>query len=361
MASHDYSELFKAIDAELADRKAHGRPLRINIWDANHQSPTPRDIATHPDLRAVATHYGKPAYVIEAADIAVELNKGFDRHRRARPADREALANGLRNNYGTSESRERLLEASAAGLKVLYPDPRGEVMREVKFTPAEMAMEDRFRKGIGSQGTECMGEFTERFLNSLSPAEKEVFTSMEQKVLYAATRGDEDSTKIDKKIAQKVKADLPDGGKAGATVPITLYGVNHFSKERDLNEHLPGVDVAIYDNPNASGFAVKTDPDKMRNLPQMVWYADAGRLVKLNNDAAKMEFLGLGSAQQLRQWEKGTLPPTPNMVEALSPEVLAQCRETLKDLKPYQKDAAPDHAPPPVMPGKQQGSAAPSR
>ena len=311
-----YDPLFEAIDRELAKRKAEGKPLRVNIWDGVHQSPIPRSVTVHSGLRNVVRKYGQPAYVIETVRDAERLEGWFEQHRLGTPSERREAEAELK---GRNRLMDGLLRASKKGAAVIFPDPRSDEFDAAGFTPAEIKMWARLSKEIDARGLECASVTQERFVASLSPAERAIADSFAEKYTALAKLGDE---RVDRVVAENVNQALPDNGRAGKTIPIMLYGAGHFGKKLDLNEHLPGVDVAIYRSPSASAALRQAAPHLANDLPQMVWYSDQKRLVKLDNDKAKMEYLGFKTVDQLRLWEQNP----PQQAEAAFPELSESAR-----------------------------------
>mgnify|MGYP006955968039 CR=1 FL=1 len=110
-----------------------------------------------------------------------------------------------------------------------------------------------------------------------------------------------DKSSIDEKIAANVaKVFKPD-----RDVQITVYGAAHFSKKLDLNERMEGLNIAIADSKNLKDIRkayLDTQCNIINNeLPEYVYYVDKHKLVKMDNDVAKAEFLGLDE-KQFKEW-----------------------------------------------------------
>lgn len=86
---------------------------------------------------------------------------------------------------------------------------------------------------------------------------------------------------------------------------ITIYGAAHFDKKQDLNERMLGLTIAVVDDKRewAKNAMLNNNGKHIHNqFPDYAYYPSEDRFVKLDNDAAKAEFLGIDE-KQFKAWE----------------------------------------------------------
>jgi hypothetical protein len=123
---------------------------------------------------------------------------------------------------------------------------------------------------------------------------------------YVYPSGLPDTSQLDRMIADNVRDDLKKYQNGTPPVVISIYGAAHYNKPNDLNEKLPGVSVAIQKGPGEmrGEYLGGSSAD---DVPEYAYYIDSKRLVKIDNDAARAEFMGL-SSQEFTTYVKHGLP-----------------------------------------------------
>lgn len=301
----NYTELFKVIRDEMGRRANEGEPLRINIWDGNHTSAAPADIATHPELYEIASQYGTPGYVIEEVSSPERFNDQFDTYLHDPEKRAEIRADLAPEGEEPDRFRfDRLLNFAAKGSPVIFPDPRS--TQEIKsLTEPEVAALKEFLSRINEAGLECASQFVPQYLASLAGEERSILQSAMVKYQAATSNNRAASLSIadiEKEIVTRIDDAFPlqTTGIQDGTIPITIYGFSHFSKPHDLDEYHPGLDIAVVDAPGSVyGLAKESGRDirtLIQDLPEYVYYSDSGGLERLDTDAARNRFL-YGNAQ----------------------------------------------------------------
>lgn len=334
----EYQPIFDALAEQLADRAAKGLPLNINIWDGNHGSHIPLEIFADPRLAEIVRPYGTLVRIHE--EVASEAaNRLTERYRAASPSEREALVKKIPSKYraGYHELLDQAVQADGA-VNLYYPDPRGEKLEEVFGMPGSGTYPDLLREH-GNVGAQCTNITTERYMNSLSPQEQEHATefleALAEIALDEGTQG-VDTTNIDAEIKRRVDARF---GAQSDAVLITKYGLAHFSKETDLDEHFPGISLAVLDTPGAVKMIYR-DTGLHNDLPDMVFYRQTNKLVKLNTDEARADFLGVTvdsyRTAPLIDHTEGAQHSSALEFQELAPEVRAKCEAATAHLKPFE-------------------------
>ena len=169
------------------------------------------------------------------------------------------------------------------------------------------AVTEEVKKWSASGGTtngheQIMNAIVPKILESFSVDEKQFFITAQKKLQNVAFGNDSlDTSAIDKKISANVAKVFDHKN----DVQLTLYGAAHFSKQHDLDERMQGLNIAIADSTKLNTIRDLFLNDQVNqvhtDLPEYVYYTDKRKMVKLDNDAAKAEFLGLNE-QQFRSW-----------------------------------------------------------
>lgn len=290
MTQTDYTVLWAAIGNEMGRRAQHHEPLRVNIWDGNHFEGTPREIAIHPELRAVIGAFGRPVYAVELTNDADAVNGLFEKFAHGDEQTRqkvEAIVHrATQHKPDVRMLMDTLLQAVREGAEVYFPDPR----KRPDFSRQEAEMYKRFKGQIERLGGACLGTLPEPFRASLSPQERPVYDAMQEK-FEASARGDQiDEGKmvpLNDAIANRIKRRFVNQAEPGGDILVSVYGAGHFSNDKGLNRRLPGVDVAVFNNPFAAkAFFAATSSDQ---YPRFIWYTSDARLVDMKMPEGKKE------------------------------------------------------------------------
>lgn len=296
--SPEYKQIFDALKPYL-----DSGVRQIHIWDGNHMQAAPRQIFADKGLYELVAPYGKPLYVSEALSATnkngVPIVDAYRNGDKAQRSEVFGIMFDLANSYGLEEGERRrhafanvdILELARSGdADAFGPDMRF-TNKAPKFTPDEQRLVNQFVRGISAAGGSKALEngYTQTFMASLSSEEKLLFdTSVYPKIMALATNGGKqlaDLTAVDAQIAKRVQDYSSEHPASG--VQINLYGVLHYAKTLDLDEHMKGVSLAVMDRPAAfASFGTTQD------VPDLVFYTDENRLVKLDTPQAVAEFKG---------------------------------------------------------------------
>jgi hypothetical protein len=353
----DYSPIHRVVADYV---KSGGK--RVHFWDHNHGSPIPREVFGDPKLLdAVRAAGGKPAYILE--DASKNANKLLDEYRTTTPEVRNDIVQAIKEgaaSYSPQDPERRansdiniLENARTQNIPLYSPDIRGNM--NVKFTSSEEAMFQKVAKPtIFSTLNDCLPVTGQTLFDNsiMNQKELDIIKSAGKKfnqLTYA--NGTLKTGELDKKIADNI---LKHAGRKDAPaneIQLVMYGGAHYEKPKDINENAPGLSIAVIPDAKAIEFNKNSFSGKTLagiSLPDYAWYGQTNTLVKLDNDAAKAQFLGVDDAtyQKLKSDPKAVIPK-----QELSPEVKAACKaeaETLiqANIKDFREAESTDVKPP---------------
>lgn len=349
-----FPEILPLVEEYLKDCKETGKPMRINLWDTNHMSNEPSQVLADENLHRLAQKYGSPFYVIEAVP-AKPANQMVEKYLYGTKEQSAEIQKRL-DSYKTTGTKEATIKQILGyakndlenGVKnsthLIFPDPRGEDSSEILKTlsPEEQAVAKKYqtllmeevKKNLVKDGENSQNQIINviapKVYTALTKEEKTAFASMQKKLQPVVMGNDNlDTSEIDKKITINIES-----AKKGNDVQIILYGAAHFSKKMDLDEWMQGLSIAIADstkNDVVKNLFKDTEFSKVHHdLPEYVYYTDKHKLVKMDSDAAKAEFLGI-TPEQLKIWKlvnevRDELPKFPVELESWvkSPNIIFQ-------------------------------------
>ncbi len=307
-----YPEILPVIEQYLKTAKESGQPMRIHFWDMDHYSAEPAKVIADPGLNALAKKFGSPLYILENvnSDLAnIDVNnyingntyhiKDLNRHNPRNKAILDIYEQARQDKANNSETKTQ----------VYYPEARKEdIIEAISYLPAnqKLIMEkfiDYANQEISTRMSnrtytnsqkEMMDDIPEAARAKLSPTENAIlddaFNTMRERGLDAL--GNE-------KIAQNTNRVFD----PKRDVQIMMYGALHYERESDLNEAMPGLSIGLL-----AAKDIKENAERYINkkgstdFPNYVYYTDEHRLVKMDNDAAKAEFLGMDD-KQFQAWK----------------------------------------------------------
>ncbi|MEZ5690797.1 MAG: hypothetical protein R3D71_03935 [Rickettsiales bacterium] len=317
--SPQFPAILPVIEDYLEKQKAAGEPMRIHFWDTNHHIADPAQVAADKSLHDLIKQYGSPLYVIEAADKSVQdriisdaMTKQKETGKSIELSIKPEYAKNLPRKVAMIKMADYKLydsfEQSDNPTDVLYPDSREKELGS-KLSTEEINLLERYNKFLQSELknkglTESIEniinnaeEINSNFAKTLSKKEHETFSQASKKY-YNTVYGDEqlNTSVVDERISENINK-VFDPKKH---VQVTLYGLLHFSKELDLNERMPGLSIAIARSDKLEvvreSFLTKPFSKIHNQFPDYVYYTDQDRMVKMNNDKAKAEFLGISES-----------------------------------------------------------------
>ncbi len=255
MADADYAPIIEALRGEL-----EAGVRRINFWDGYHYSPENREIFSNPELLALVQEYGNPKFAIELVPSDF-MNAALDRYVNGTDEQREQVRMAL-NTIGDSYHPDNASKAeqynasiirifdnireSEGGVEGYFPDPR----TFMGLTAEEARVFGEVMGEMGEVPEHCVSEYIDKKQRSFSPEEGELYESASSKFsemaygnkLDGGNEEDMDTSEIDREISHRVTQRY---GEGDGNIVVTMYGLLHFAKQKDLDEWLPGVSVAF--------------------------------------------------------------------------------------------------------------------
>ncbi len=194
---------------------------------------------------------------------------------------------------------------------IALPDPREKEL-EKQLTKQELDLLNKEKKLLLEMANELKknlgkSEFNiQTFMQTAQDKHSKFFSESEKGILQNAKEkskiillgGDSaDTSEIDKKITDNINTVF----NPQKNIQLTMYGAAHFTKENDLNERMDGLSIAIANSEKNMPVQLIFTSTETRNthyqFPDYVYYANEKRLVKMDNEAAKADFLGLTEEQ----------------------------------------------------------------
>lgn len=315
-----FLEILPVIEDYLKTAKAAGKPMRVHLWDMDHFSSEPAKIIADPGLNALAKKFGSPLYILEdlnSADynavLPIYINGDTARVRDIMSRDPRNKAVLEIFEYARTDNADNTQNKT----RIYYPDRRLEDLSKIlsnlpidqqniikKYDSlAKQEIDTRMSNGsfTGSQ-QENMIDIPEAIKAKLTPEEIKLFDEAMTSMINQLN-----DPKGNKGIAERTNKIFD----PKHDVQITMYGALHYEEKSDLNESMPGLSIGLLNSKNIKENAetyITAKGASSKDFPDYVYYMDQRRLVKLDTDAAKAEFLGM-DLKQFKAWELSTQIP----------------------------------------------------
>lgn len=317
-----FPEILPVIKEYLEKQKAAGEPMRIHLWDTNHSIDLPKRVVSDESLHKLIKEYGSPLYIIEdfAAKAAQKKADTFVQENHSKPSYILQRENGFANNMGYNDIiqiykhvADDYRSDNKNKTRVIFPDPRQEIIHK-EFTEEELRLMRKYNN-VGNSYSQInstenpiirtakkiVHNIKYKIVDSISLQEALSVRRLSDKY-HGITMGGEnlDQTLIDKEIERRVNTIFD----PKRDVQVTFYGLLHFTKENDLSEGMLGLSIAVVDSNDMKEVRgiYKNFSKTHHQFPDYAYYADQNRMVKMDNDKAKAEFLGI-SEKEFKVWE----------------------------------------------------------
>ena len=311
-----FPEILPIIEKYLEDCKATGKPMRIHLLDTNHNINEPSQVLADKSLYELTKKYGSPFYVIEAV-TATDLTKTVQNYVAGDKTAQKTIDEFYQYKTPKEQNILKIIQYAKQNSQthIIFPDQReAEGLAMIKtLPPNEQAVYQKFQDKLKTEGDKAlksgnsdnlqktmMTEVIPKVMASFSYEEKLLLIKSAQK-LKAITIGNDqfDTSIIDEKISNIVEQAFNKYTPSQHIndVQITFYGALHFTKDYDLDERMQGLSIAIADRSKLDqirqSFLSEKTMDIHNDFPEYVYYPKEHRIIKLDNDVAKAEFLGI--------------------------------------------------------------------
>lgn len=315
----EFPEILPVIEEYL---KAGGK--HINFWDTNHYDFKPKKVFVDQHIHERIRQFGSPLYVMEEYKYpkeTCELFKAYIKGDKEEHNQVQKIIDGILQEGATPMNRAAITlfryaddeKNSKRPTNVIFPDSRGSELDEMKNKmPKEevrafekyMALSDDRLGKISDYGRRVDGDLIAsirtQVISGFDPAERPHLDKALKKLMPILIANEsKDTSAIDKKISENISKDFD----PEKHIQIMLYGATHFSKSNDLNK-LGDLNIAIADSTNLSHIRKNylENPGVHNDFPEYAYYTDKHKIIKLDNDKAKAEYLGMDE-KQFKAWE----------------------------------------------------------